>query len=180
MPDAADDKARSEALGAVRAVEGALAAARAQAGALDEHFRAWRATTVATRLEHDEFLLELDTIVAAQALPELADGRLRGAGDGDAGSLAALAAVQAAFDALGVMVVVTDDRRRRRRRRRRRTPTVRLAPTARPIPTARRVPTARRRPTLRAGRSSPTTRSSCACRGACGSPCSSSAPAMSS
>ncbi len=109
VPGAADGKARAEALGAVRAVEGALAAARAQAGALDEHFRAWRATTVATRLEHYEFLLELDTIVAAQALPELVDGRLRGAGDGDAGSLAALAAVQAAFDALGVMVVVTDD-----------------------------------------------------------------------
>ena len=106
VPGAADGKARAEALGAVRAVE---AAARAQAGALDEHFRAWRATTVATRLEHYEFLLELDTIVAAQALPELVDGRLRGAGDGDAGSLAALAAVQAAFDALGVMVVVTDD-----------------------------------------------------------------------
>ena len=37
VPGAADGKARAEALGAVRAVE---AAARAQAGALDEHFRA--------------------------------------------------------------------------------------------------------------------------------------------
>ena len=106
VPTAADDKARTE---AVRAVVDALAVARAQAAALDEHFRAWRTTTVSTRLEHYEFLLELDTLVAAQALPELVDGRLRSAGAGGSGNRAALAAVQAAFEALGVMVVVTDD-----------------------------------------------------------------------
>ena len=109
VPAAADGKARADALAAVRAVDDALAAARAQAGALDEHFRAWRATTVATRLEHYEFLLELDTLVAARALPELADGRLCSAGAGGPADRAALAAVQAAFEALGVMVVVTDD-----------------------------------------------------------------------
>ncbi len=103
------DKTRGEALAAVRALEGALTSARAQVGALDEHFRAWRATTIATRLENYEFLLELDTLVAAQALPALVDGRLRSAGSGDAGNVAALAAVQAAFEALGVVVIVEDD-----------------------------------------------------------------------
>ena len=83
VPAGADDKARAEALGAVRALEGALSSARAEVGALDEHFRAWRAGTIAQRLEDYEFLLELDTLVAAQALPELADGRLRSSGAGD-------------------------------------------------------------------------------------------------
>ena len=109
VPAATDDKARTAALGAVRAVEGALVTARNQAGALDEHFRAWRATTIATRLEHYEFLLELDTLVAARALPELLDGRLRSAGAGDDENVAALAAVQAAFEALGVVVTVDDE-----------------------------------------------------------------------
>ena len=109
VPAAPDDKARGAACGAVRAVEGALVTARTQAGALDEHFRAWRATTIATRLEHYEFLLELDTLVAAQALPELLDGRLRSAGAGDDENVAALAAVQAAFEALGVVVTVDDE-----------------------------------------------------------------------
>jgi len=106
---AAADKERAEALAAVRALEGAIAAARAQAAALDEHFRAWRATTLATRLEHHEFLLELDTLVAARTLPALDDGRLRSAGAGDGEQAAALAAVQAAFEALGVVVIVEDE-----------------------------------------------------------------------
>ncbi len=83
--------------------------ARAQVGALDEHFRAWRAGTIAQRLEDYEFLLDLDTLVAAPALPELDAGRLRSSGAGDAGNAAALAAVQAAFEALGVVVIVEDD-----------------------------------------------------------------------
>ncbi len=109
VPAVADDKARAETLAAVRALEGALTSARAQVGALDEHFRAWRATTIATRLENYEFLLELDTLVAAQALPALAGGCLRSAGSGDGENVAAMAAVQAAFEALGVVVVVEGD-----------------------------------------------------------------------
>jgi hypothetical protein len=106
---AADDKARGESLGAVRGLEGALATARAEVAALDQHFRAWRSTTIATRLEDYEFLLELDTLAAALARPAIVDGRLQSSGSGDAGNVAALAAVQAAFDALGVLVVVEDD-----------------------------------------------------------------------
>ena len=109
VPAAADDKTRGESLGAVRALEGALATARAEIAALDQHFRAWRATTIATRLEDYEFLLELDTLAAARPRPEIVDGRLQSSGAGDAGNVAALAAVQAAFDALGVLVVVEDD-----------------------------------------------------------------------
>ncbi len=109
MPAVADDKARTEALAAVRALEGALVSARAEIAALDEHFRAWRATTIATRLEDYEFLLELDTLVAAEALPELAGGRLRSSGSGDEANAAAMAAVQGAFEALGVVVIVEDD-----------------------------------------------------------------------
>jgi len=106
---AADEKARSEALGAVHALEGALSSARAEVARLDEHFRSWRTTTIATRLESYEFLLSLDTLTAARALPALSDGRLRSSGSGDEANLAALAAVQEAFDALGVLVVVDDD-----------------------------------------------------------------------
>jgi hypothetical protein len=106
---AADDKARGESLGAVRGLEGALATARAEVAALDQHFRAWRSTTIATRLEDYEFLLELDTLAGALARPAIVDGRLQSSGSGDAGNVAALAAVQAAFDALGVLVVVEDD-----------------------------------------------------------------------
>ena len=109
VPAAADDKTRGESLGAVRALEGALATARAENAALDQHFRAWRATTIATRLEDYEFLLELDTLAAARPRPEIVDGRLQSSGAGDAGNVAALAAVQAAFDALEVLVVVEDD-----------------------------------------------------------------------
>ena len=109
VPAAADDKARSESLGAVRALEGALATARAEIAALDEHYRAWRATTIATRLEDHEYLLGLDTLAAARPRPELVDGRLQSSGAGDAANLAALGAVQAAFDALGVLVVAEDD-----------------------------------------------------------------------
>jgi len=109
VPGGADDKARAEALGAVRALEGALSTARAEVGTLDEHFRAWRAGTIAQRLEDYEFLLELDTLVAAQALPVLDAGRLRSSGAGDDANAAALAAVQAAFEALGVVVIVEDD-----------------------------------------------------------------------
>jgi hypothetical protein len=109
VPAAADDKTRGESLGAVRALEGALATARAEIAALDQHFRAWRATTIATRLEDYEFLLELDTLAAARPRPEIVDGRLQSSGAGDVANLAALAAVQAAFDALGVLVVVEDD-----------------------------------------------------------------------
>ena len=109
VPAGADDKARAETLGAVRALEGALSSARAQVGALDEHFRAWRAGTIAQRLEDYEFLLDLDTLVAAAALPELTDGRLRSSGSGDAGNATAMAAVQAAFEALGLVVIVEDD-----------------------------------------------------------------------
>ena len=109
VPAVADDKARAEALAAVRALEGALVSARAEIAALDEHFRAWRATTIATRLEDYEFLLELDTLVAAEALPELAGGRLRSSGSGDEANAAAMAAVQGAFEALGVVVIVEDD-----------------------------------------------------------------------
>ena len=109
VPAAGADKERADALAAVRALESSITAARAQAATLDEHFRAWRGTTFVTRLEHYEFLLELDTLVAAQALPALDDGRLRSAGpDGDR-QAAALAAVQAAFEALGVVVIVEDD-----------------------------------------------------------------------
>ncbi len=109
VPAAADDKARAEALDAVRAVEGALSSARAEVGALDEHFRAWRAGTIAQRLEDYEFLLELDTLVAARAMPELADGRLRSSGAGDEANADAMVAVQAAFAALGLVVIVEDD-----------------------------------------------------------------------
>jgi hypothetical protein len=109
VPAVADDKARAETLAAVRALEGALTSARAEVSALDEHFRAWRATTIATRLENYEFLLELDTLVAAQALPALAGGGLRSAGSGDDENVAAMAAVQAAFEALGVVVIVADE-----------------------------------------------------------------------
>jgi len=109
VPAGDDDKARAETLGAVRVLEGALASARAQVGALDEHFRAWRAGTIAQRLEEYEFLLDLDTLVAAAALPELTDGRLRSSGSGDAANATAMAAVQAAFEALGVVVIVEDD-----------------------------------------------------------------------
>jgi hypothetical protein len=110
VPAAGAGKERTEALAAVRALESSITAARIQAGALDEHFRAWRATTLVTRLEHYEFLLELDTLVAAQTLPALEKGRLRSAGAGDDEQVAALAAVQAAFEALGVVVIVDDDR----------------------------------------------------------------------
>jgi hypothetical protein len=109
VPAAADDKTRGESLGAVRALEGALATARAEIATLDQHFRAWRATTIATRLEDYEFLLELDTLAAARPRPEIVDGRLQSSGAGDAGNVVALAAVQAAFDALGVLVVMEDD-----------------------------------------------------------------------
>ena len=106
---AADDgKARGDAVAGARALEQGLTAARAQAAALDEHFRAWRAGTVTTRIEHHEFLLELDTLVAAQVQPALDGGRLRTAGAGDAANRAALAAVQEAFDTLGVVVTVAD------------------------------------------------------------------------
>ena len=106
----AEKAARTEALAAVRALESSITAARGQASVLDEHFRAWRATTLVTRLEHYEFLLELDTLVAARTLPALENGRLRSAGAGDDEQVAALAAVQAAFEALGVVVIVDDDR----------------------------------------------------------------------
>jgi hypothetical protein len=106
---AADDgKERGDAVAAARATETSLTAVRAQAAALDEHFRAWRAGTVTTRIEHHEFLLELDTLVAAQTLPELVDGKLVTTGAGDPANLAALAAVQEAFAALGVVVTVAD------------------------------------------------------------------------
>ncbi|HUK76848.1 MAG TPA: hypothetical protein VL117_04515 [Thermoleophilia bacterium] len=109
VPVAGADKERTEALAAVHALESSIAAARSQAGALDEHFRAWRATTLVTRLEHYEFLLELDTLVAARTSPVLENGRLRSAGAGSDEQAAALAAVQAAFEALGVVVVVDDE-----------------------------------------------------------------------
>jgi len=106
---AADDaKTRGEAVAAARAIEASLTAARAQAAALDEHFRAWRAGTVTTRMEHHEFVLDLDMLNAAQTLPELQDGKLRSAGAGDDANRAALAAVQETFDALGLVVVVAD------------------------------------------------------------------------
>jgi hypothetical protein len=109
VPAGADDKALTETLAGVHAVEGALTSARAEVGALDEHFRAWRAGTIAQRLEDYEFLLELDSLVAAAALPELADGRLRSSGSGDEANVTALAAVQAAFEALGLVVIVEGD-----------------------------------------------------------------------
>ncbi len=109
VPAAADDKARGDSLGAVRALEGGLATARAEIAALDEHFRSWRASTIATRLENYEFLLDLDTLAAARPRPELVEGRLQSSGPGDAANVAAMAAVQAAFDALGALVVVDDD-----------------------------------------------------------------------
>ena len=144
VPAAGAEKERTEALAAVRALESSIAAARSQAGALDEHFRAWRATTLATRLEHYEFLLELDTLVAAQALPALEDGRLGSAGAGDD--------EQARRPGRGAGRLRGAGRGRGRRRRAR----------------LQRRPTASAAGRCRACRAAPArTSSSCACRGAC-------------
>ncbi len=105
---AGDTRARDEAVAAAHAIQASLTAARAQAGALDEHFRAWRAVTLTTRVEHHEFLLDLDTLNAAQVLPELDGGTLRSAGAGDEANRVALAAVQEAFATLGLVVIVAD------------------------------------------------------------------------
>ncbi len=104
-----------------------------------------------TRIEHHEFLLDLDTLVAARTLPELEAGKLRSAGAGDAESRAALAAVQEAFDALGVVVTVADQT---------------TASAAAAAGAGER-------------RHRPRTRWSCACRGAWGWPATSSPPASS-
>jgi hypothetical protein len=103
---------RAELMQRLRALQKVMNTARAELDRLDEHFKAWRASTIKSREEHHEFLFELGALAKAGTRVEEGELRFPEPSGSDAQKEAmkrAQARVSTIWDRLGALVTLEDD-----------------------------------------------------------------------